>query len=233
MAVFIVLLGPPGVGKGTQAKVLAEATKLAHISSGDLFRENIGNQTELGKIAKSYMNKGELVPDDVTITMIHDRLARADCETGAILDGFPRTPAQADALEKTFADFGGQVDAVPYITAAKSVLVERTSGRWSCRAQGHVYHHKFSPPKQEGICDIDGSELYQRDDDKEETAARRILVYLDQTMPLVEYYRQRDKLIEIDGAQPVEQVTKDLFAALKTIIVCEYAEPVETSSVEK
>ncbi len=215
MATFIVLLGPPGVGKGTQAKILAETTNLAHISSGDLFRENLKNQTELGKLAKSYMDKGELVPDDVTISMIRDRLSRADCETGAILDGFPRTPAQADALEKMLTGFKGKVDYVPFITAAKDILVERASGRWTCREQGHIYHQKFNPPQKVGICDIDGSELYQRDDDKVETVSKRIKVYLDQTMPLVEYYRQKGVLVEIDGSQPVDQVTENLLAALK------------------
>ena len=215
MAIFIVLLGPPGVGKGTQAKILAETTKLAHISSGDLFRENIKNQTDLGKLAKSYMDKGELVPDDVTISMIRDRLKRTNCEVGAILDGFPRTPTQADALEKMLVEFEGQVNAVPYITAAEDILVESISGRWSCRAQGHIYHQKFSPPNQEGICDVDGSELYQRDDDKVETVTKRIRVYLEQTIPLVEYYRKRGKLLEINGTQAVEQVTQKLLAALK------------------
>jgi adenylate kinase len=215
MVTFIVLLGPPGVGKGTQAEILAEMTKLAHVSSGDLFRENIKNQTELGKLAKSFMDKGELVPDGVTISMIRDRISRPDCEAGAILDGFPRTPTQADALEKMLAEFGGEVNAVPYITAAETVLVERTSGRWTCRDHGHIYHEKFSPPQKAGICDFDGSELYQRDDDTVETVTKRIRVYLEQTMPLVEYYRKLGKLLEIDGAQPVEQVTKVLLSALK------------------
>lgn len=215
MATFIVLLGPPGVGKGTQAKILADATKLAHVSSGDLFRENLKNQTDLGKLAKSFMDKGELVPDDVTISMIRERLTHADCEAGAILDGFPRTPAQANALEKMLAEFKGQVDAVPYITAAEPILVERASGRWTCRAQGHIYHQKYSPSKQAGICDLDGSELYQREDDKVETVSKRIHVYLEQTMPLVEYYKKSGKLIEINGTQAVEQVTKDLLSALK------------------
>ncbi len=215
MSTYIILLGPPGAGKGTQAEILAQTTKLSHISSGDLFRENIQNQTELGRLAKSYMDKGELVSDDLTIAMIRDRLSRADCKDGAILDGFPRTPIQADELEQMLAEFGGQVDAVPYVTAAESILIERTGGRWSCRAQGHIYHKKFSPPKQEGICDIDGSELFQRDDDKEETVAKRLRVYFDRTMPLVEYYRKRGKLIEINGVQPVEQVTKELLTALK------------------
>lgn len=214
MATYIVLLGPPGVGKGTQAKILAEKTKLAHVSSGDLFRENLNNRTELGKLAKSFMDRGELVPDDVTIRMIRDRLSRPDCEAGAVLDGFPRTPAQADALEKMLAELGGEVNAVPYITADEAILVERASGRWTCRAQGHIYHQKFNPPKQPGVCDVDGSELFQRDDDKAETVAKRIRVYLEQTMPLVAHYRKSGRLIEIDGAQPVEQVTKELLAAL-------------------
>lgn len=215
MATYIVLLGPPGVGKGTQARILSETKKLAHISSGDLFRENLKNQTELGKLAKSFMDKGELVPDDVTISMIKDRLSRPDCEAGAILDGFPRTPAQADALEVMLKDFKGSVDAVPYITAAENILVERASGRWTCRAQGHIYHEKFNPPKQPGVCDVDGSEIYQREDDKVETVTKRIHVYLEQTMPLVEYYRKAGKLIEIDGTQAVENVTKVLLGALQ------------------
>ena len=138
MAKYIVLLGPPGVGKGTQAEILAEKTSLMHISSGDMFRENIKNNTDLGKQAKSYMDKGELVPDDVTIAMIKDRLSRPDCKVGAILDGFPRTPAQADALQKMLAGFNGDVNVVPFITAAPEVLIERASGRWTCRAQGHI-----------------------------------------------------------------------------------------------
>jgi adenylate kinase len=161
------------------------------------------------------MEKGQLVPDDVTIKMIRDRIGRPDCALGVILDGFPRTPAQADALEKMLAEFNGQVDAVPYITAAESVLVERTGGRFTCRASGHIYHQTFNPPKKLGICDVDGSSLYQRDDDKVETVTVRIRVYLEQTIPLVEYYRSRGKLLEINGAQPVEQVTKDLLSALK------------------
>jgi adenylate kinase len=161
------------------------------------------------------MDKGELVPDDVTIKMIKDRLARPDCEAGAILDGFPRTPAQAEALEKMLKEFHGQVDLVPYITGSEEVLVERTSGRWTCRAQGHIYHQTFNPPKQKGICDIDGSELYQRDDDQAETVRHRIRVYMDQTMPLIEYYRKAGKIVEVDGMQPVEKVTKILLAALK------------------
>lgn len=215
MATYIVLLGAPGVGKGTQAEILSERSGLAHISSGDLFRENIKNQTELGKLAQTYMSQGELVPDDVTIAMIRDRIGRTDCKQGAILDGFPRTPAQAEALEKMLGEFGGQVDAVPLITAAENVLKARLNDRWTCRAVGHIYNAKSNPPKAVGVCDIDGSELYQRDDDKAETVIHRIQVYLDQTSPLIAYYRDRGKLIEIDGMQSIEQVTQSLLHALK------------------
>jgi len=215
MTTYIVLLGPPGVGKGTQATILAEKTGLAHVSSGDLFRENLKNQTELGKLARSFMDKGELVPDDLTIRMIRERLARPECETGAVLDGFPRTPAQAEALESMLAELHGRVDIVPYITAPEAVLVERISGRWTCRAQGHIFHQKFNPPRRAGVCDIDGSELYQREDDQADTVARRIQVYFEQTAPLVQHYRERGKLVEIDGAQLLTQVTAALLAALE------------------
>jgi len=214
MATYIVLLGPPGVGKGTQAKILSERSGLAHISSGDLFRENLKNQTELGKLAQTYMTKGELVPDDVTIAMIRERLSRPDCNVGAILDGFPRTPAQADALETMLHEFNGHVDVVPFITADEDILVERLSGRWTCRANGHIFNEKFNPEKVRGKCDIDGSELYQRDDDKAETVKRRIDVYLEQTSPLIQYYRDHGKLVEIDGTQSIDQVTEGLLQAV-------------------
>ncbi len=214
MPVYIVLLGPPGVGKGTQAKIIAETTGLPHISSGDLFRENIKNATDLGKLAQSFMNKGELVPDDVTIGMIRDRLSRPDCKEGVLLDGFPRTTVQAEALGKLLAEFGGKVDKVPYIAASEATLVERLSGRWTCKAQGHIFHEKYNPPKKPGVCDLDGSELYQRDDDKAETVTRRIQVYFVQTAPLISYYRERGLLSEIDGAQPIEKVTANLLVAL-------------------
>ena len=215
MATYIVLLGPPGVGKGTQAKILSDETGLPQVSSGDLFRENLKNETELGKLAKTYMDRGELVPDDVTIAMVRDRLSRPDCAKGAILDGFPRTPAQAQALETMLADFKGRVDVVPYITADESILVERIGGRWTCRANGHIYHEKFNPPLKPGVCDVDGSELYQRDDDKAETITNRIRVYLAQTAPLVDYYRARGTLVEIDGSSPVEQVSENLLIAVR------------------
>jgi len=215
MSAYIVLLGPPGVGKGTQAKIIAETLSLPHVSSGDLFRENIKNATELGLLAQTYINKGELVPDDVTIGMIRDRLSRSDCKGGALLDGFPRTTVQAEALEKLLTEFNGKVNYVPYITASEATLVERLGGRWTCRAQGHVFHEKFNPSKQAGVCDFDGSELYQRDDDKAETVKRRIQVYFSQTAPLIAYYRESGRLFEVDGAQPIEKVTADLLAVLK------------------
>ncbi len=215
MATFIVLLGPPGVGKGTQAEILSKRTGLAHISSGDLFRENLKNHTELGNLAQTYMTRGELVPDDVTIAMIRERLGRPDCKAGAILDGFPRTPTQADALESMLAEFNGQVDAVPVITVAEDVLVQRLSNRWTCRASGHIFNGKSHPPKETGKCDFDGSELYQRDDDKAETVKHRIQVYLDQSSPLISHYRDHGKLVEIDGVQSIEQVTQALMIALK------------------
>jgi adenylate kinase len=215
MPTYIVLLGPPGVGKGTQAKLIAETTGLPHVSSGDLFRENIKNETELGKLAQSFMNKGELVPDDVTIGMIRDRLSRPDCKSGALLDGFPRTTVQADALARLLAEFDGKVNYVPYITASEATLIERLSGRWTCKAQGHVFHEKHNPPQRAGVCDFDGSQLYQRDDDRAETVTRRIQVYFAQTTPLVAYYRGRGLLSEIDGAQPIEKVTADLLAVLR------------------
>ncbi len=215
MGRFIVLLGPPGAGKGTQAEVLAEQTGLAHISSGDIFRENIKAQTELGMLAQSFMNRGELVPDDVTIAMIRERLSRPDCTKGAILDGFPRTPAQAQALSQMLAGLNGQVISVPYISVPEDVLIARLSGRWTCRAQGHIYHSLYNPPKIAGVCDEDGSELYQRDDDQPATVERRIRVYLEQTSPLIAHYRQAGLLVEVDGTQPIEHVTQDLLAAIQ------------------
>ncbi len=215
MSKYVVLLGPPGAGKGTQAEIISEKLGLAHISSGDIFRENLKAQTELGKLAQGYMNRGELVPDDVTIAMIRDRLQKPDPQQGALLDGFPRTPAQADALAEMLASWGGKVDSVPYIAVPPEILVERLGGRWTCRAQGHVYHEKYNPPKAAGRCDIDDSELYQRDDDKPETVANRIRVYFEQTAPLIEYYRQKGLLVEVDGTQPIDSVTEQMLKAVE------------------
>ncbi|MBA4420961.1 MAG: adenylate kinase [Anaerolinea sp.] len=214
MARYYVLLGPPGAGKGTQAKIVTDALKLSHISSGDIFRENLSKQTELGKLAQSYMNRGELVPDDLTISMIRDRLQKPDCINGAFLDGFPRTPAQAEALDKMLKENGNEVLAVPLITVPVDVILERMTGRLSCKDGGHVYHIKYNPPKVVGVCDIDGSELYQREDDKKETVQKRIEVYDRQTTPLIEYYQKQGKLVEVDGSQAITDVTACLLKAL-------------------
>jgi len=212
--VYVVLLGPPGAGKGTQAGIVAKTTGLAHISSGDLFREHIKNQTDLGKQVDAILKRGDLVPDDVTIAMIRERLKQPDCANGAVLDGFPRTPAQAQALNGMLAEFGGKVDVVPYIQVEQAELIDRLSDRWVCQAHGHVYNANSNPPKTVGICDIDGSELYQRDDDKRETVEKRIRVYFEQTAPLIEHYRGEGRLVDINGAQEIAEVTKELLKAL-------------------
>lgn len=214
MPVYLVLLGAPGAGKGTQAKHLMEALSLPHISSGNIFRENLNKQTELGKLAQTFISDGQLVPDDVTIAMIRERLEQDDCTMGAMLDGFPRTPTQAEALDVILADLGGELDAVLYIKVAQEILVRRLSGRWMCRAAGHVFHNEFNPPLVPGVCDYDGSELYQRDDDRAETVVERIRVYINQTAPLIDYYRQRGLLVEVDGDQSIEAVADTLMAAL-------------------
>jgi adenylate kinase len=218
MPTYVVLLGPPGAGKGTQAEIISERLGVPHISSGDIFRENLKNQTDLGKLARTYMDRGDLVPDDLTIAMIRERLSRPDCQPGALLDGFPRTPPQAGALSDMLAEFNGRVDVVLYIQVLEETLVERLTGRWTCRAQGHIFHEKYNLPKVAGVCDFDGSELYQREDDKVETVLRRIRVYEEQTRPLIEYYRERGLLVEIDGSKPIDQVTADLLAAISTLL---------------
>jgi adenylate kinase len=214
MSRFVVLLGPPGAGKGTQAKLIAGKLKLPHISSGDIFRENLKNKTELGELAGGYINRGELVPDDVTIAMIRDRLSRPDCEKGALLDGFPRTAAQAESLDEMLLDLSGSVIAVPYIKVAEEILINRLAGRWTCPVCGRVYHEKFNIPKKTGRCDYDNAELYQRDDDKSETVTQRIRVYLKQTKPLIDYYQSKNVLLEVDGSQSIDAVAADLYAAL-------------------
>ena len=212
-ATYIVMLGPPGAGKGTQAKILAEKLGLVHVSTGDLFRENLSQETELGKLASSFMVKGELVPDGVTIAMVRERLSRPDCAKGAVMDGFPRTPAQAEAFETLLAEIDGKVDLVPFISVPNEVLVQRLSGRWMSHA-GRVYHALYNPPKVKWVDDVDGSPLYQRDDDKPETVLQRINVYYDQTSPLIDFYRKAGTLVEIDGTQEIEQVTEDLLKAV-------------------
>ncbi len=210
----IVLLGPPGAGKGTQAQLVAEKLGLVHISSGNLFREHLHKNSALGQQARVYIDRGELVPDDLTISMVRERLSLEDCQTGALLDGFPRTPAQAEALVDVLANLDGGVSSVPYISVPTEVLIARLSGRWTCKEAGHIYHELHNPPRKAGICDYDGSELYQREDDKAETVKRRIQVYLNQTEPLIEYYRDRGLLVEVEGDQPINEVTESLLKAL-------------------
>ncbi len=211
---YIVLLGAPGAGKGTQARLLSEALEIPHIASGELFREHIGNQTELGRLAKRYMDRGELVPDEITIQMVMERLDRPDCARGAILDGFPRTVVQAEALDKELESKGLRVGLVPYIKIGEETAVARLSGRWICRQCQATYHTLLNPPQKPGVCDRCGGELYQRSDDKPETVRHRLQVYLEQTAPLIEYYRARGVLVEIDGEQEVEKVQKQLLDAI-------------------
>ena len=210
MARYIVLLGPPGAGKGTQAELISEKFGLVHVSTGDLFRENLKKQTELGKLAQTFMSRGALVPDDVTSAMVRERLSRPECKKGALLDGFPRTPSQADALAEMLKEFESRVTLVPYITVPPAMLIERLSGRWTCKSAGHIFHEKYNPPRMLGVCDLDGSELYQREDDKPETVENRIKVYNEQTTPLIDYYRDSQLLAEVDGTQAIEDVTRDL-----------------------
>jgi adenylate kinase len=210
MSKYIVFLGPPGAGKGTQAAVVAKKMDLAHISSGNIFRENIDNRTALGLRAQKYLDSGQLVPDDLTIAMIKDRLSMTDCTQGAILDGFPRTVAQAEELDKMLLEMNGKIKCVPFIDVPEEVLVERLSGRWICESEKHVYHLKFNPPLKEGICDVDGNSLHQRKDDTRETVERRIREYNEKTAPLIDYYRKAGKLLEIDGKKDIDQVTSDI-----------------------
>ena len=211
---YIVLLGPPASGKGTQAAQLREALELPHVASGDLFRENLKHETELGLKAKSFMDRGELVPDDVTIAMVMERLSRPDCAAGALLDGFPRTIAQAEALDQALAAQGHKISLVPNIAVPDEVLVERVGGRRICRTCGEAYHVQFNPPKRPGVCDKDDGELYQRDDDKPETVRKRLQVYWEQTSPLIDYYRNQGVLVEINGDQSIKAVQADLRAAV-------------------
>ncbi len=212
---YIILFGAPGVGKGTQAVVLAEKTGLVHITTGELFREAIRQETDLGKQAKVYYDQGQLVPDHLTIAMLLERLSQGDCAGGCILDGFPRTLEQAAALDEALAREGKVIDKVVYIQAPEDELLSRLSGRWSCRQCGSVYHERFQPPREAGRCDQCGGELYQREDDKPETARRRLEVYAEQTVPLIDYYRERGKLLEIDGNKSVGEVAENLLAAVE------------------
>ncbi|MFJ9868578.1 adenylate kinase [Streptomyces sp. NPDC101165] len=212
----IVLVGPPGAGKGTQAVRLAEKLAIPHISTGDLFRANISRQTELGKLAKSYMDAGNLVPDEVTIAMAKDRMEQADAENGFLLDGFPRNVSQAEALDRLLDEEDIKLDAVLDLEVPEEEVVKRIAGRRICRNDSsHVFHVTYSPPKQEGVCDVCGGELYQRDDDSEETVRTRLEVYHTQTEPIIDYYKAQGLVVTISSLGPVDEITQRALEALK------------------
>lgn len=212
---FLVLLGGPGAGKGTQAERLSDALAIPQVSTGDLFRENLKNETALGLLAKGYMERGELVPDEVTVAMVRERLSRPDASSGAILDGFPRTIAQAEALGALLVDLGYKVAVVPYIKVPEDVLLARLAGRWTCRKCGAMYHQLFGPPEKAGVCDRCSGELYQRPDDTPETQKHRIKVYFDQTAPLIDYYREQGLLVEVDGRPGIDEIQAELMDIVK------------------
>jgi adenylate kinase len=210
----VILLGPPGAGKGTQAKLLVEQTGLTHVSSGDLFRAALREGTELGMLAKSYMDRGALVPDEVVIGMVMERIKQPDCVSGVIFDGFPRTIDQAKALKTDMAQYEKVIDTVLYLDVARDVLLRRIAGRQTCKVCGAIFNIYYFPSYKTGICDICGGKLYQRSDDNMETAQRRLDVYFEQTMPLIEHYRGEGNLREIDGRQDIGQVMEGMMQAL-------------------
>lgn len=210
----IILIGAQGSGKGTQAEQLERTLGIPHVASGDLFRKAIDEKTDLGLKAKTYLDRGELVPDDITVAMVLGRLEEPDCSAGVLLDGFPRTVAQAQALDKGLQDAGRQIDLVIYLNVPREELLRRLSGRYICRANQHVYNVNSHPPKVAGICDLDGSELYQRSDDTGEAVQRRLDIFFNETIRLLDYYGGQHKLREVNGNQSIDQVQA---ALLKTI----------------
>ncbi len=210
----IIMLGAPGAGKGTQAKMIAEKYSIPHISTGDIFRANIKNGTELGKEAKTYMDQGKLVPDELTVKILLDRVAADDCKDGYVLDGFPRTIPQAEVLENELNKLGDKIDYAIDVNVPDENIIKRMSGRRACLSCGATYHIEHIPPKKEGVCDKCGSELVLRDDDKPETVKKRLDVYHAQTQPLIEFYTERNILKTVDGTQDM----KDVFAAITAIL---------------
>ncbi|RLA92796.1 MAG: adenylate kinase [Deltaproteobacteria bacterium] len=215
MRLNIILLGPPGCGKGTQAKMLTEKYHIPQISTGDILREAVKNKTPLGLEAKTYMDSGKLVPDDVVIGIIQDRLKQPDCEKGFILDGFPRTVVQAEALDDTLKTMGKKIEHAISISVDEEELLRRLTGRRTCRSCGAMFHILFNPPKKEGICDKCSGELYQRDDDKEETIRNRLNVYNQQTAPLIDYYQKKELLRTIEGVGKIEDIFRKIEEVIK------------------
>ena len=210
----LIMLGAPGAGKGTQAKKIAEKYNIPHISTGDIFRANIKNGTELGQKAKTYMDQGLLVPDELVVDLVMDRFAQPDCENGYVLDGFPRTIPQAEALDAALEKAGAKIDYAINVEVPDENIVRRMSGRRACVGCGGTYHIVHIPPKKEGVCDICGKELILRDDDKPETVQKRLDVYHEQTQPLIEYYTKQGTLVEVDGTVDME----DVFSAIVKIL---------------
>jgi len=212
---YIIMLGAPGAGKGTQADILSQEMDLPHIASGDLFRQALEARTEVGLLAKSYMDKGELVPDEITIKMILERINQPDCASGCLLDGFPRTLHQARVLDEALKEQGKTIDKAIYIEVPNEELVKRLSGRWLCRICQTPYHTTSSPPKMLGKCDKCGGELYQRSDDREETVKDRLNIFFAQTVPILDYYKKQGKLIRVNGNLGMQGVASEILSALK------------------
>lgn len=213
---YIILLGAQGSGKGTQAELLSQTLGVPHIASGDLFRKAIDEKTELGIKAKAYIDRGELVPDDLTVTMVVKRLEEPDCSQGVLFDGFPRTVAQAEVLDKGLQAVGKQIDLAIYLNVPREELLKRLSGRYICRAKQHVYNINTHMPKVAGVCDIDGSELYQRSDDSGEAVQKRLDIFFNETIRLLDYYGNQQKLVEVDGNQDINQVQQSLLSVIRT-----------------
>jgi adenylate kinase len=212
---YIIMLGAPGAGKGTQADILSQEMDLPHIASGDLFRQALEERTEVGLLAKSYMDKGELVPDEITIKMILERINQPDCVSGCLFDGFPRTLHQAEVLDKALKEQGKSIDKAIYIEVPNEELIKRLSGRWLCRTCQTPYHKTSSPPKTPGKCDKCGGELYQRSDDREETVNERLNIFFAQTVPILDYYKKQNKLIRVNGNLGIQGVAGEIISALK------------------